>query len=173
MPRAPHAAGTVASAPSPDPCRGSSRNVLARIRAQREPVVSPAGTGSEYGRPRRVSRSAAGGRASQTPRTPRTPSMPRTPPGARAAARETLRERPQGQESQAERLVSRLRRSTPSDRSSGVCQSVRTGGKDGCACGEFAWASSRKAERHDGPESRGVPGRFRRASLPVKGLRIG
>src|SRR5215469_896940 len=44
---------------SPDPYRGWSRNVLARIRAQREPVVPPAGTGADYGRPQGVSRSAA------------------------------------------------------------------------------------------------------------------
>jgi hypothetical protein len=31
---------------------------MARIRAQREPVISPAGTGTDYGRPRRVSRSS-------------------------------------------------------------------------------------------------------------------
>lgn len=38
-----------------DRYRGWGRYPLARIRAQREPVVSPAGTGTEYRRPRRVS----------------------------------------------------------------------------------------------------------------------
>lgn len=33
---------------SPDPFRGWGRKPLAHIRAQREPVVSPAGTGAEY-----------------------------------------------------------------------------------------------------------------------------
>lgn len=33
---------------SPDPFRGWGRKPLAHIRAQREPVVSPAGTGTEY-----------------------------------------------------------------------------------------------------------------------------
>lgn len=38
-----------------DRYRGWGRYPLARIRAQREPVVSPAGAGTEYRRPRRVS----------------------------------------------------------------------------------------------------------------------
>jgi hypothetical protein len=37
---------------SPDPCRGESRNRAARIRAQREPGSSPAGTGADYRDPR-------------------------------------------------------------------------------------------------------------------------
>ena len=36
------------AAVAPDPCRGWSRNSLARIRAQKEPVVAPAGTGADY-----------------------------------------------------------------------------------------------------------------------------
>lgn len=36
------------AAVSPDSCRGWSRQRMARIRAQREPVVSPAGTGADY-----------------------------------------------------------------------------------------------------------------------------
>ena len=40
-----------ASAVAPDPCRGWGRNSSAHIRAQREPVVSPAGTGTDYRRP--------------------------------------------------------------------------------------------------------------------------
>ena len=44
-----------ASAIAPDPCRGWGRNPSAHIRAQREPVVPPAGTGTEYRRPQAVS----------------------------------------------------------------------------------------------------------------------
>ena len=33
---------------SPDSCRGWSRQRMARIRAQREPIISPAGTGAVY-----------------------------------------------------------------------------------------------------------------------------
>lgn len=33
-----------------DPCRGLGRNLLARIRAQRVPSVSPVGAGAEYER---------------------------------------------------------------------------------------------------------------------------
>ena len=40
---------------APGPFRGWGRKPLARIRAQREPVVSPAGAGTEYRRPRGVS----------------------------------------------------------------------------------------------------------------------
>ena len=40
---------------APDPCRGWGRQRLAHIRAQKEPVVSPAGTGIEHRRPGRVS----------------------------------------------------------------------------------------------------------------------
>jgi len=40
-----------ASAIAPDPCRGWGRHPSAHIRAQREPVVPPAGTGTEYRRP--------------------------------------------------------------------------------------------------------------------------
>ena len=40
-----------ASAIAPDPCRGWGRHPSAHIRAQREPVVPPAGTGAEYRRP--------------------------------------------------------------------------------------------------------------------------
>ncbi len=40
-----------ASAIAPGPCRGWGRQPLAHIRAQREPVVPPAGTGTEYRRP--------------------------------------------------------------------------------------------------------------------------
>ena len=40
-----------ASAIAPDPCRGWGRHPSAHIRAQREPVVPPAGTGTEYHRP--------------------------------------------------------------------------------------------------------------------------
>lgn len=36
---------------TPDPFRGWGRHLLAHIRAQKEPVVSPAGTGTEYRRP--------------------------------------------------------------------------------------------------------------------------
>lgn len=43
------------SAVAPDPFRGWSRHRSAHIRAQKEPVVSPAGTGIEHRRPRRVS----------------------------------------------------------------------------------------------------------------------
>ena len=46
---------SAASAIALDPCRGWGRNPSAHIRAQREPVVSPAGTGVEYRSPRRVS----------------------------------------------------------------------------------------------------------------------
>lgn len=42
---------SAAAAITPDPCRGWGRHLLAHIRAQREPVVSPAGTGAEYRRP--------------------------------------------------------------------------------------------------------------------------
>lgn len=38
-----------------DPCRGWGRHPLARIRAQKEPVVSPVGAGTEYRSTRRVS----------------------------------------------------------------------------------------------------------------------
>ena len=38
-----------------DPCRGWGRHPLARIRAQKEPVVSPVGAGTEYHSTRRVS----------------------------------------------------------------------------------------------------------------------
>lgn len=44
-----------ASAISPDPFRGWGRHPLACIHTQREPVVSPAGTGTEYRRPQAVS----------------------------------------------------------------------------------------------------------------------
>jgi len=44
-----------ASAVAPDPCRGWGRNPSAHIRAQREPVFSPAGTGTDYRRPERSS----------------------------------------------------------------------------------------------------------------------
>jgi hypothetical protein len=37
------------------PCRSWSRNSLAQIHAQKEPLVSPVGTGAEYRLPRRVS----------------------------------------------------------------------------------------------------------------------
>jgi len=40
---------------APDPFRGWGRYLSAHIRAQKEPVVSPAGTGGEHRRPRRVS----------------------------------------------------------------------------------------------------------------------
>ena len=40
-----------ASAIAPDPCRGWGRHSLAHIRAQRDPVVPPAGTGIQYRRP--------------------------------------------------------------------------------------------------------------------------
>lgn len=40
---------------APGPCRGWGRNSLAHIRAQKEPVVSPVGAGTDYRRPRRVS----------------------------------------------------------------------------------------------------------------------
>ena len=43
------------SAIAPDPFRGWGRYRSAHIRAQKEPVVSPAGTGIEHHRPRRVS----------------------------------------------------------------------------------------------------------------------
>ena len=33
---------------TPDPCRGWGRHRLAHIRAQREPVFAPVGTGTEY-----------------------------------------------------------------------------------------------------------------------------
>ncbi|AJZ87906.1 hypothetical protein VW41_01995 [Klebsiella michiganensis] len=36
------------SAITPGACRGSRRHRLAHIRAQREPVFAPAGTGTEY-----------------------------------------------------------------------------------------------------------------------------
>src|SRR5688500_10200205 len=42
-----------ASAIALDPCRGWGRNPSARICVQKEPDVSPAGTGIEYRRPRR------------------------------------------------------------------------------------------------------------------------
>lgn len=38
-----------------DPCRGWGRHPLARIRAQKEPVVSPVGAGTEYHSTRTVS----------------------------------------------------------------------------------------------------------------------
>lgn len=41
-----------ASAIAPDPCRGWGRHPSAHIRAQREPIVPPAGTGTEYRRPK-------------------------------------------------------------------------------------------------------------------------
>ena len=44
-----------ASAISPDPFRGWGRHPLACIHTQREPVVPPAGTGTEYRRPQAVS----------------------------------------------------------------------------------------------------------------------
>jgi hypothetical protein len=44
-----------ASAISPGPFRGWGRHPLACIHTQREPVVSPAGTGTEYRRPQAVS----------------------------------------------------------------------------------------------------------------------
>ena len=56
---------------SPDPCRGWSRNVVAHIRAQREPVVSPAGTGTEYPRPKGPLHGSRGGKASGSPSWPR------------------------------------------------------------------------------------------------------
>ena len=40
---------------APGPCRGWGRKPLARIHAQTEPVVSPAGAGREHRSPRRVS----------------------------------------------------------------------------------------------------------------------
>lgn len=49
-----HEPGAV-SAVAPDPFRGWGRYRSAHIRAQKEPVVSPAGTGIEHRRPRRVS----------------------------------------------------------------------------------------------------------------------
>ncbi len=45
----------VASAIAPGPFRGWGRNPLACIHTQREPVLSPAGTGTEYRRPQAVS----------------------------------------------------------------------------------------------------------------------
>ena len=60
---------------SPDPFRGWGRKPLAHIRAQREPVVSPAGTGTEYRGPEGSpddSRSAGGPASRQeTPRDQR------------------------------------------------------------------------------------------------------
>jgi hypothetical protein len=44
-----------ASAVPPDPYRGLDRNETARIRAQREPDVSPVGTGADQAAPRGVS----------------------------------------------------------------------------------------------------------------------
>jgi hypothetical protein len=61
-----------ASAISPGPFRGWGRHPLACIHTQREPVVSPAGTGTEYRRPRAVSwhlaalRAKASGERSRT-----------------------------------------------------------------------------------------------------------
>lgn len=40
---------------APGPCRGEGRYCLAHIRAQREPIISPAGPGDDYRQPRRVS----------------------------------------------------------------------------------------------------------------------
>ena len=50
--RRPSSKPFAASAIAPDPCRGWGRNPWAHIRAQREPVVPPAGTGTEYHRPK-------------------------------------------------------------------------------------------------------------------------
>ncbi len=46
---------SAASAIAPDRYRGCGQNLPAHIRAQKEPVVSPVGTGDEHHRPRRVS----------------------------------------------------------------------------------------------------------------------
>jgi len=56
--RGPSSKPFAASAIAPGPFRGWGRKPLARIRAQREPVVPPAGTGTEYPRPRASSRLA-------------------------------------------------------------------------------------------------------------------
>ena len=53
-----------ASAISPDPFRGWGRHPLACIHTQREPVVPPAGTGTEYPRPKWPPHGSRGGKAS-------------------------------------------------------------------------------------------------------------
>lgn len=60
-----------ASAIAPGPCRGWGRQPLAHIRAQREPVVSPAGTGTEYRRPEGSSDGSPWHRSARRQRTPR------------------------------------------------------------------------------------------------------
>lgn len=55
---------------APDSCRGWSRNVLARIRAQREPVVSPVGAGADYCRPQGVSCEVVSTTSQETLRSP-------------------------------------------------------------------------------------------------------
>lgn len=55
-----------ASAIAPGPCRGWGRNPLARIRVQKEPVVSPAGAGIDYRRPS----GSPGGSPRKTPEDP-------------------------------------------------------------------------------------------------------
>ncbi len=56
-----------ASAIAPGPFRGWGRKPLACIHTQREPVVPPAGTGTEYPRPKGPPHGSRGGKASGSP----------------------------------------------------------------------------------------------------------
>src|SRR5690606_41326712 len=58
---------SAASAIAPGPCRGWGRKPLACIHTQREPVVPPAGTGTEYPRPKGPPHGSRGGKASGSP----------------------------------------------------------------------------------------------------------
>ena len=69
--RRPSSKPFAASAIAPGPFRGWGRKSLARIRAQREPVVPPAGTGTQYPRPKGPPHGSSGGKASGSPSWPR------------------------------------------------------------------------------------------------------
>ena len=60
-----------ASAIAPDPFRGWGRQPLACIHTQREPDVSPAGTGTDYPRPKGPPHGSLGGKPAGSPSWPR------------------------------------------------------------------------------------------------------
>ena len=60
-----------ASAIAPDPFRGWGRQPLACIHTQREPDVSPAGTGTDYPQPKGPPHGSLGGKPSGSPSWPR------------------------------------------------------------------------------------------------------
>ncbi|GMV68566.1 MAG: hypothetical protein AMXMBFR76_10050 [Pseudomonadota bacterium] len=65
--RRPSSKPFAASAIAPGPFRGWGRKPLACIHTQREPDVSPAGTGTEYPRPKGPPHASRGSKASGSP----------------------------------------------------------------------------------------------------------